>query len=298
MATQLEFSHHNHDFLLSLLLVIFVNVADKTGECEANPSFMLLNCAPACQTCDFISFETRCPFDDYDAGAWQPGDLDAMFQRITVEYAETVTVLSGDPWIIQLDDFLTSDECQTLIELGGIQGYQRSEDVGELNFDGTQTSVQSEGRTSENAWCEKECFTHPTTGRVLKKIETLTTIPDANGEHLQLLRYKEGQFYERHHDYIELDMERPAGVRMLTVFLYLNTVEKGGGTNFPLVKNVTVQPKMGRAVLWPSVLNDDPHKVDDRTMHQALPVKEGVKYGANAWIHQRDFKTPHEKGCT
>jgi hypothetical protein len=32
-------------------------------------------------------------------------------------------------------------------------------------------------------------------------------------------------------------------------------------------------------------------KKDPRTDHQALPaVTNGVKYGANAWVHQRDFK--------
>jgi prolyl 4-hydroxylase len=52
-----------------------------------------------------------------------------------------------------------------------------------------------------------------------------------------------------------------------------------------------------RAALWPSVQNFDPNKVDRRTDHQALPVIKGIKYGANAWIHQRDYKTPNEKGC-
>ena len=102
------------------------------------------------------------------------------------------------------------------------------------------------------------------------------------------------------------------GVRTLTVFLYLNDVEEGGGTGmlslllfntlcfddseflintclaleFPNL-NLVVQPKKGSALIWPSVLNEDPNKKDERTEHGALPVKKGVKYGANAWIHQR-----------
>ena len=44
---------------------------------------------------------------------------------------------------------------------------------------------------------------------------------------------EEGQFYEPHHDYIPLHRERFPGVRILTVFLYLNNVEEGGGTDFP-----------------------------------------------------------------
>lgn len=135
------------------------------------------------------------------------------------------------------------------------------------------------------------------TQKTLGKIEKLTGVPDANSEYLQLLKYEKGQFYKVHHDYIEKDDERPQGPRMLTAFLYLNDVEKGGGTNFPDL-NLTVMPKKGRLLLWPSVLNEDPSKKDYTTRHQALDVEEGRKYGANGWIHLRNFKKPHEAGCT
>lgn len=29
---------------------------------------------------------------------------------------------------------------------------------------------------------------------------------------------------------------------------------------------------------------------DDRTYHEALVVEKGLKYGANAWLHLRNFK--------
>jgi prolyl 4-hydroxylase len=85
-----------------------------------------------------------------------------------------------------------------------------------------------------------------------------------------------------HHDYIAHNIDRQQGVRILTVFLYLNDVEAGGGTHFNRL-NITVMPKQGRALLWPSVLNHRPHDKDPRTFHEALPVEAGVKYGANAW---------------
>lgn len=85
--------------------------------------------------------------------------------------------------------------------------------------------------------------------------------------------------YNVHHDYIDVDTERQPGPRILTVFLYLNEVEEGGGTQF-LDLNITVMPKVGRALLWPSVLDEDPTKKDDRTYHQALPVEKGVKFGS------------------
>ena len=89
---------------------------------------------------------------------------------------------------------------------------------------------------------------------------------------------------------------RQQGVRILTVYLYLNEVEEGGGTNFDVL-GLTVMPKRGRVLIWPSVLNEDPWKEDHRTSHQALPVEKGIKYGANAWFHMRDFKTPNINGC-
>jgi len=97
-------------------------------------------------------------------------------------------------------------------------------------------------------------------------------------------------------DYIPFQVDRPSGVRILTFYFYLTDVEEGGGTNFPVV-NRTVQAQKGRAVLWPSILDHDPNKKDFRADHQALPVIKGIKYGANAWIHQRDYKTPHSIGC-
>jgi prolyl 4-hydroxylase len=81
------------------------------------------------------------------------------------------------------------------------------------------------------------------------------------------------------------------------MYLYLNDVEEGGGTNFDKY-NITVMPKRGRVLLWPSVFSSQPNIKDDRTTHQALPVEAGVKYGTNAWFHMRDFKTPLANHCT
>jgi prolyl 4-hydroxylase len=100
-----------------------------------------------------------------------------------------------------------------------------------------------------------------------------------------------------HHDYIESGRERPTGPRILTAFLYLNDVEEGGGTRFSDL-DLTVIPKRGRLLLWPSVLNENPSEKDFSTHHQALKVEKGIKFAANAWIHLRDFKGPHEVGCS
>lgn len=182
------------------------------GECEANFAYMQTNCSPACMSCDKLIFEDRCPIDTSAPEIWGPGDLNKLFSRIVTEpyYQQYKPVIIGQPgmenphtgdipWIVVLEEFLTEEECETLIELGAKQGYERSEDVGEETFDGTYGSVQSRERTSSNAWCQEECYDHPITKRIVQRMENLTGIPDENSEHFQLLRYNVGEFYGVHH---------------------------------------------------------------------------------------------------
>jgi prolyl 4-hydroxylase len=247
---------------------------------------MQVNCAPACFSCDKVSFTSRCahmPPDD-TKNIWTAGSLNAMMERIVADpqYQSNMQVLfrpatstaadpsiPDGPWVVVLDDFLTPAECDTLIQLGAAEGYEISKDVSsEMKFDGTFDGVTSDGRTSTNAWCWNACYEHAVTKQVTAKIEKLLGIPERYYEHFQLLKYEEQQFYstwnigwgvhcvvsddrsltmvvalsfsatDTHHDYIEHDIERPQGVRILTVFLYLNDVEEGGGTNFPLLNTV------------------------------------------------------------
>ena len=74
----------------------------------------------------------------------------------------------------------------------------------------------------------------------------------------------------------------------MTIFLYLNDVKEGGETYFPQL-GLSVQPKQGRALVWPSVYDENPHAKDPRTEHRANAVVAGIKYGANAWLHQRQY---------
>ena len=87
----------------------------------------------------------------------------------------------------------------------------------------------------------------------------------------------------------------PQGVRVYTFFIFLSDVEAGGGTHFNVLGK-TIAPKLGRAILWPSVLASDLLTTEMRTHHEAMPVEKGVKYAANLWQHLYDFKTPSRSG--
>lgn len=250
-----------------------------------------------------LHVETRCPIDPNAVDALYPGDLNKLFEKVAFDPAfkqyEPVIVSQppDGPWMIMLENALSDEEADRLIELGGTVGYERSADVGQEKADGTFSKSVNNGRTSTNAWCIDDCYKDPVGIRVMERIENITGIPEANSENLQLLRYEKTQFYQTHNDFIPYQVERQCGPRILTFYMYLNDVEEGGGTNFPHL-DLTVTPKRGRAVMWPSVLDENPNQQDSRTNHQAMKVIKGVKYGANAWVHQRDFKTPNANNCS
>lgn len=100
------------------------------------------------------------------------------------------------PWVITLENFITPQEAQFLIDQGAAIGYHRSADVGKQKADGTYGDDINDQRTSENAWCENACADHPVTVDIMQRIERITGIPATNSESLQLLRYDVGQFCE------------------------------------------------------------------------------------------------------
>jgi len=91
-------------------------------------------------------------------------------------------------------------------------------------------------------------------------------------------------------------MALACGPRILTFFLYLSDVADGGTTDFTDL-DLSVAPKRGRALLWPSVLDADPTAVDWRTRHRAAPVVKGTKFAANHWIHLFNYEIPQLWGC-
>eukprot|EP00300_Choanocystis_sp_HF-7_P007714 c15468_g1_i2.p1 GENE.c15468_g1_i2~~c15468_g1_i2.p1 ORF type:complete len:365 (+),score=69.06 c15468_g1_i2:40-1095(+) len=205
------------------------------------------------------------------------------------------TVMNEEPLLVVLDNFLTAAECELMIDWAWRSGLQRSVLAGDYTGGKFDRPI-SDIRTSQNAWCYDDCFNDPRVREVDMKISALTHKDWKNGELFQLLRYEPGQYYAQHTDFIDAQRLETSGIRVMTVFLYLNDGVEGGETFFPRI-NVSVTPRMGRVVMWPNVLPGS-EEVDLRTEHLAMPVLKGVKYAANKWIHQNDFITLWSVGRT
>jgi len=271
----------------------------SAGECELNAGFMENSCPVSCDTCRLLGDRKLVCKRDWDTpAAIQPGGVNRMFEGLveTLQptHAGKVHVMSSPPegpWVVVIDDFLEDFEVDALLEKGG-HHFERS-------LAGDQVTRV---RTSKTSWCNvASCESDPTIRRVKKRVSNLTGVPLTNSEHIQVLQYEVGDFYREHHDQ-NARPRAPWGPRLFTFFLYLSDVEEGGGTRFRYL-NITVEPKRGRALVWPSVFDDDPDctrnfgRADQRTTHEALPVTAGRKYAANMWLHQYDFQRPLAAGC-
>jgi len=285
------------------------------GACKDAPGWMIVHC---CKSCDeelnasaLLDAEVRCSREQLNmtGPAWEPGDLDKTFEKWVTddEFKQyTPNVLSSPgakfggingPWILTFDTFLTDFESDQIWKGGQLAGFDRSTDQGEVNEFGEMEQIVSTTRTSSNAWCNDKCERLPGVMSATDKIESVTGIPRKNYESYQILEYQKDQFYRMHHDSSSGKDDSASGHRILTFFLYLSDVEEGGATRFSKL-NLDVKPKKGRALVWPSVTNDNPDLWDKRMYHEARDVIRGEKRAANHWIHLYDYETPNLWGCT
>ena len=278
--------------------------------CDDNPNYMKMNCAPACQSCEYLlKKKIECMLDPNGTDAIEVGGMDAMFERMinvgndnnwqpTVLSRPTKKPCNEDditkpcnipdgPWVITLENFLSSEEISLLLDWGVHKGYERSQAGDEI----------IEARTSAHAWCIDDCYEDPKVQEIYQRIQLVTGVPMSNYEMLQLLKYVTGTYYKPHNDFIEKHITQSHGPRLLTFFIYFNEVAKGGGTRFTRLDGLIVDPRPGRVLIWPSILDSDLLAEDKRTEHEALAVEEGEKYAANVWIHTRDFQTPFAAAC-
>jgi hypothetical protein len=218
-------------------------------ECFKNPRYMFIYCAKSCNTCGaltnishFCSRENlsqllNAPELVYPAvGHLQ---LNNVFDNIINDKSKyrrrgKLEILSNEPRIIAIDNFLTKFEMKKLLKLSERWNTSLASTT-LINAEGQQVNVKYAKRNSQTGWCvSDECYNDPFVKRVHKRIEDLTNIPKDNFEHMQLVKYLEGQEYGAHNDYDGSNNVLSApGPRILTLLMYMSEVEEGGDTSVP-----------------------------------------------------------------
>ncbi|XP_071952266.1 transmembrane prolyl 4-hydroxylase-like [Antedon mediterranea] len=186
------------------------------------------------------------------------------------------------------------------------------------------TSPIKKSRFSEQAWIfpneHKDKLLDTITDR-LKNILELPPVLIDKYNAIQVVHYGRHGHYNAHQDSGSTDQpcchlhsnKKCSICRYLTFMLYLNDVEEGGETAFPIANNETfnihtfrqsgnthlnsrcnqanlrVKPELGKAVIWYNHLVDEETgwlgDLDDYTWHGGCPVTKGTKWIMNRWIN-------------
>ncbi len=176
-----------------------------------------------------------------------------------------------------LEDFLTKDECQRLIEL--MKPSLRPSTITNEN------EPDSYFRTSKT--CDYAYIKDPLSDEIDTRICRTLGINPSYSEVMQGQMYDVGEEFKAHTDWFAPDTEEferfagERGQRTWTFMIYLNDVDSGGETSFENIGMMT-RPKTGTAVFWNNLYPDGQPNPD--TIHHALPVKAGHKAVITKWF--------------
>jgi prolyl 4-hydroxylase len=166
----------------------------------------------------------------------------------------------------------TSEECDTIIK--------KAETRLEPSIMDTDGHTDKTVRDSETAWIGPD--ENGVAKKMIKKCVSYTDRKPVNSEQLQVLKYKEGGFYKPHQD-AWTDEPNP---RTVTAIIALNDDYEGGETEFP---NLGKKFKLNKGdVLLFNNFTDWGYQTP-KSLHGGRPVKSGVKWICNLWIHRYPY---------
>jgi len=163
-------------------------------------------------------------------------------------------LMSSSPRIVVNPGFLTPTECAHFKSLGMQHGMKPALLVGKTHG----VDIKTNERTNVSCWLPHD--TSSITLEVVKRIAALVNIPLDRAEQIQLIYYRENQFYMPHFDGWDMPddlsqmteeqrvikaryMDPQGGQRVVTTLCYLNTLPAGGGgeTEFPNLRVLSAQ---------------------------------------------------------
>ena len=193
-------------------------------------------------------------------------------------------ILNEEPLIELHEQYISDVESAELIALAR-PNLQRA------LVSSAKAGTESKGRTGANCWLKHNVS--PVVQTLCQRISDQVGIPLLNAESLQMIYYNETQEYAPHFDAWLADSESGqrcmarGGQRLVTCLLYLNDVERGGGTIFPKLK-LEVDARKGRLLIFrnchPGTNQRHPH-----SLHGGMPVLSGEKWACNLWFRERKY---------
>lgn len=181
--------------------------------------------------------------------------------------------LSASPDVTLFPSIFTAAECDYLMQAANA-GYEPStvfDSQGRLQRDTIRTS---DGSTIH--WLIEDPAVHA----LNRRLGAASGSSAEQGEAIQILRYRPGQQYRPHLDFVRASENQ----RVLTALVYLNHNYKGGETCF-VKTGLKVKGRKGDAIVFRNAGPD--RRPDPMSEHAGLPVTSGTKYLASRWIREQ-----------
>ncbi len=199
-----------------------------------------------------------------------------------IKSPQSSNVLHMQPEIRELSQILDPMECSHLAVLS--MPYLEPSKVISSSGEGKSTS----GRTSHgtNFPDFRSDFVVNT---IVMRLASEANQAVETAENLTLLKYGERDQYRVHPDYFNTNLPglegllEHGGQRVKTIVCYLNTVGKGGETEFPDL-NMRVSAIAGNGVYFENT--DEKGNIYTQSRHAGLPVIEGSKWIITLWFRQ------------
>ncbi len=212
----------------------------------------------------------------------------------------TLEVASVSPRVFKIPNFLSPVECNTLIQVAIQNGLEASTVYAGGDDYGARHHRDAKTRSSTNTWLTRDHHIN-LTDTIYRRAAHLMKIGEASfghqapiddsvddakyhsiAESLHVVRYKVGEEYSPHHDWVlPSQRNRYQPTRFATLLIYLNDDFEGGHTVFPRAVNrqyhegVQIAPQKGTAILFYNLLPDG--NVDDLSQHGSEKVTKGEK---------------------
>lgn len=200
-------------------------------------------------------------------------DLDESGNPASLPASEQI---SQSPFVESYPKLFTAAECAYLVELSSSQ-FRPSTVLNAAGIEVLDPVRSSHGATFD--WLSENPAIHALNRRLAAASETHAE----QGEPAQILRYRSGQQYRRHFDFVPA----AANQRIKTALVWLNHDFRGGETLF-FQTGLKLRGRKGQAFIFCNVDSDGSR--DPASEHAGLPVSTGTKYILSRWIRQNRWQ--------
>ncbi|KAL7533452.1 hypothetical protein ACHAXR_005241 [Thalassiosira sp. AJA248-18] len=270
--------------------------------------FMMNMCPLACRMCDELESFHKCAGrrHPWAQPSFQSGQLHSFFEgkrvsanKWTEEYEPLFASYPNpekegsqdDPYVVIFKKFLSEEEADHMQSLISTIGWSDNP---------SRNTYAGIARCHDNDLCKNDDIYL----QIMRRISSLTNSTMSHLEPMEMVHLHASTQDSNilQHNFEISSLWKPAGPRVLSLFMFLSNAGEGGGgeLEFPHLDWLHIRPRKGMAVLWPNVMNDNVLESDPLTSYGHFPLRNGDEsfFGSHVHVMLHNWTDANMRGCT